>query len=114
MSGTLEAQDPPEPFTPVPVGEMFGEASAPGGKPRSGYARIRSRFHRLVGRYEELTAQYITLQREHEALKAGHEELQIAFDELLSIHNGLLADLKQSRQLRSVASSFGLMRQPHG
>jgi hypothetical protein len=47
-------------------------------------------------------------------LKAGHEELQIAFDELLSIHNGLLADLKQSRQVRSVASSFGLMRQPHG
>ena len=55
--------------------------------------------------------------RELEALKTGHAELQTAFDELLSIHNGLLGDLKQSHQVRSTASSLaglGLMGQRHG
>ena len=114
MSGTFEEQDAPAPFVPVPVGEMFGEPYAHEGRPRSGYARIRSRFRRVVGHYEELQAQYTALQRHHEALKVGHAELQAAFDELLDIHNGLLGDLKQSRQVRSATHSFPLMGSRHG
>ena len=86
-------------------------------KHRSGYARKAAAFRWLYAEHEALKAEHERLQRHHEALKVGHAELQTAFDELLVIHNGLLADLKQSRQVRSAASSlagFGLMGQRHG
>jgi hypothetical protein len=103
VNGTLETLDT---TTPVPEG-----------RPRSGYARIRQRHHRLIAEHEALKAEHENLQRHHEALKAGHQELQSAFDELLNIHNGLLADLKQSQRARSAASSlagFPLMGERHG
>jgi hypothetical protein len=116
VSGTLEEQDSPGIFTPVPVGEIVREPPRLEGKPRSGYARIRAKFHHLIAKYQELESEYVALRRHHEALKVGHEELQSAFDELLSIHNGLLADLKQSHQARSAASNMaglGLMGRSH-
>jgi hypothetical protein len=78
-------------------------------KPRSGYGRLRNRHRELIALYERLESDHAKLQRHHEALKVGHEELQAAFDELLGIHNGLLADLKQSHQVRTTAQSFPLM-----
>ena len=103
MSGTL---DQPA-SVPTPIEEP---------KHRSGYARKAAAMRRLYAEHEALKADHQKLTRHYEALKAGHAELQAAFDELLSIHNGLLADLKQSRQVRTTASSlagFGMMGQRH-
>ena len=72
-------------------------------RPRSGYARLRQRHRHLIAEHEVLRSEHQSLQRHHEALKAGHQELQTAFAELLEMHNGLLADLKQSHGVRSVA-----------
>jgi hypothetical protein len=81
-------------------------------RPRSGYARKNRALMLLSAEHAALKAEHERLQRTHEALKVGHEELQAALSELLEIHNGLLADLRQSHRTRSVASDlpgFNLM-----
>jgi hypothetical protein len=107
LSGTLEIRDEPTLARAVPKP----------GRPRSGYGRLRLRHRHLIEMHEQLVADHEKLQREHAALRVGHDELQSAFDELLQIHNSLIADLKQSHQVRSAASNLaglGLMGQRHG
>jgi hypothetical protein len=93
---------------------------APEAKSRSGFARMKARHRNLIDLHERLTADHERLKLAYGALKAGHDELHAAFDELLQIHNGLLSDLRQSHQVRSVAQSplagggLSLMGQRHG